>query len=488
MSVNGLSGVNFYELADNYVNSRASRCSTVSNKSSLLNMQQTQTDTYVSEEGNTCTDGKDDGKVGFFSAICNVFKGAVKSIGNGLKGMFFDENGNFSLLKTAKTAAMAAACIAFPAVGLVACGIGAVSGGVKLVKGVSTALGAKTDAEAKDAWEAVGDGGLTVAVSVLGAKASLKGIKSGATKLNGKSAIDTLKSSTKYQDASTLSKVGQYAKALGKDMLSSTKHSAKQISFKIKSHFAQKEAAAEMAEAGKGLDTNSLLKSSVEEKIADGQINSLADAIQETGLSEAQLKQMPEVWNQIPGVEKVAVKQSTGLLSRAKAKLTNNGTSQGAESARASLKNAKTGLSEAQKALKTAQKSGNQESIQAAQTALKEAQAGVKAAKSNVGFGKLTSKVKTTLSKTETSKYLKNNYTKLTEGGLKNIVKNIKANKNSVKISKVFENLSKDGQNVIKFLQKEEGSYYEAVEKFGYENVLEALETFAGYRLTDKTV
>ena len=132
--------------------------------------------TYNSD-GNYCTDGKDDGKIGFFSALGNATQGVLKTIGSGIKGMFTGADGKFSLLKTIGSVAMAAACIAFPAVGLAACAVGGVMGAVQVGKGVYNAAKAETDAEAKAAWENIGGGVFTVASSVVGAKASLSAVK-----------------------------------------------------------------------------------------------------------------------------------------------------------------------------------------------------------------------------------------------------------------------------------------------------------------------
>ena len=139
------------------------------------------------------------------------------------------------------------------------------------------------------------------------------------------------------------------------------------------------------------------------------------------------------------------------------------------------LAKAKIYLSEKQKALKAAQeaKSG----VEEAEAAVKVAKEAVQAAKANVGFGKLTSR----LSNTNTGKYISN----LTKDGIGQIVKNIKASKDSAGL---LSNLSKDAQAVIKLLQSDKCTYYDAVRQFGYENVLEALEAFAGARLTDQTV
>ena len=65
---------------------------------------------------NKCTDGNDDGKLGAGEILENTAKGALDGLVNGIKGMFLDEEGNFSLGNTLKTAAMGAACF-IPGIG-----------------------------------------------------------------------------------------------------------------------------------------------------------------------------------------------------------------------------------------------------------------------------------------------------------------------------------------------------------------------------------
>lgn len=127
---------------------------------------------YLESRG--CTDGKNDGKIGFFSAIGNIFKGAAKMVVNTVKDIVTNPA---KLLGAVATAAL---CVVFPPAGLVLAGIGIVSGGAKIASGVANAMGAKTDAEAKAAWQQVGEGGLTVGLSVAGAKASVKSMGAGS--------------------------------------------------------------------------------------------------------------------------------------------------------------------------------------------------------------------------------------------------------------------------------------------------------------------
>lgn len=133
--------------------------------------------------GEGCTDGKDDGKVGFFDGLCSVVKGAVKGVVNGVKGMFTDENGNFSLGNTLKSAAMIGACFipgVGPFIGAGLCAVGVAKGVSGLAQNVSAAANATTDAEKKAALEGCGASGLTTALSVAGLKGSVGAIAKGA--------------------------------------------------------------------------------------------------------------------------------------------------------------------------------------------------------------------------------------------------------------------------------------------------------------------
>ena len=179
-------------------------------------IQQTQ---YATDaEGNTCTDGKDDGKIGFFSAVGNAIEGVGKTIVNGVKGMFTGKDGKFSLGKTLLSIGTAALCIAFPAVGVAACVVGGTMGAVQIGKGIYNAATATSDAEAKQAWEDIGGGAFTVGASVVGAKAGVKAVKTTAGPNSALASLD---------DAATM---GQKAAALGKDMITSTKNQAGKIS------------------------------------------------------------------------------------------------------------------------------------------------------------------------------------------------------------------------------------------------------------------
>lgn len=206
MTVNYVGGVDYnqYQRYNNNIGVQNGQYVTYSNA--------TQSDAFVSNTGETCTDGKDDGKIGFFSAIGNAIKGIGKTIGNGIKGMFTGKDGKFSLGKTLLSIGTAALCIAVPAVGVAACVVGGAMGAVQVGKGIYNAATATTDAEAKMAWQDVGGGAFTVAASVVGAKAGMKAVGKTSTATNGLASLD---------DTATM---GAKIKAFGNDMVSSTKN------------------------------------------------------------------------------------------------------------------------------------------------------------------------------------------------------------------------------------------------------------------------
>lgn len=121
---------------------------------------------------NKCTDGKNDGKVGFFGAIGGFFKGIGKAVVNTVVGIVTDPK---KLLMTAGAVALAIVC---PPAGVAMAVAGGISAVGTIGKGIGAAMSAKTDAEAKDAWENIGAGGLQLGLSALGAKAGLKAMRS----------------------------------------------------------------------------------------------------------------------------------------------------------------------------------------------------------------------------------------------------------------------------------------------------------------------
>ena len=178
---------------------------------------------YLESRG--CTDGNNDGKIGFFSAIGNIFKGAAKMVVNTVKDIVTNPA---KLLGAVATAAL---CVVFPPAGLALAGIGIVSGGAKVIGGISKAMNAKTDAEAKAAFQDIGAGGLTVGLSVAGAKASVKSMGAGSAVgqklgvLDKSGNIQKVKLSNVFKNSKNKFKPVEGMKDFGKAMLEDAKSS-----------------------------------------------------------------------------------------------------------------------------------------------------------------------------------------------------------------------------------------------------------------------
>ena len=191
-------------------------------KKETKNQDKNNSDTSLSK---LCTDGKDDGRISLIEVSKNFFKGVKNTVKTGLKSMYKDKNGRFSLLKAMVTTATAAVSIAFPVVGLAVCCLGAISGTMKIIKGIDNIIKSTNDAQTKIAWQNIGGGAFTAVVSYAGAKASYGAMKATSTAgINGGNAIDALSS-----DAT----LGARAKALLADAKSSTVNNVTSIGGKV---------------------------------------------------------------------------------------------------------------------------------------------------------------------------------------------------------------------------------------------------------------
>ena len=150
-----------------------------------VEVPETEGDSFLS---NGCSDGKDDGKIGLLNIAGHVAKGALNTAGDIAKSCVTDSEGNFSLGKTALTAATVGLCAAFSPLALLAGGVGAVIGAVKVGQGISNLAAAKTDAQAKKACQDIGGGALIGGTSAVGAKASLGAVRGNALGALGENA------------------------------------------------------------------------------------------------------------------------------------------------------------------------------------------------------------------------------------------------------------------------------------------------------------
>ena len=120
--------------------------------------------------GNACTDGRDDGHISLLSKATNIVQGAARSVTNMAKAAIQHP------FKTAGILAVGFVPVVGPAIlgGLAV--YGACQGTKEVVNAVKLANAADNDADAKAAWEHIGSGAFTTALSVTGAKATAKAL------------------------------------------------------------------------------------------------------------------------------------------------------------------------------------------------------------------------------------------------------------------------------------------------------------------------
>ena len=174
--------------------------------------------------GNTCTDGKDDGHISLFSKVANVAQGVVRSGANIIKA---------AVKHPVKALAMTAVGFV-PVVGPVVLGglaaYGAIQGAKEVVGAINLANSATNDADAKAAWEHIGSGAFTTALSVTGAKASAKSLNN---QLNhGSSTVDVFRE--KGLSKETLSEAFKETKSNAKGFYDTAKAKLENIEKKYK--------------------------------------------------------------------------------------------------------------------------------------------------------------------------------------------------------------------------------------------------------------
>lgn len=140
---------------------------------------------WINDKDKVCTDGKDDGKLSFKEGLTSFGKGLLGIVKSAVKHPFL--TGAAILGGVALTVATGGA--ALPA--LVALGVTAGAG--QIGYGTYKAVTAKTDAEAKQAFETIGNGTFAVATSALGAKAALtKASAAGVTSAENAGELNTV--------------------------------------------------------------------------------------------------------------------------------------------------------------------------------------------------------------------------------------------------------------------------------------------------------
>lgn len=378
-----------------------------------------------------CTDGKDDGKIGFFNAVGHVIKGAGNTLVDTVKGCFTDENGDLSIGKTLLTVGATAACIAFPPLGLAACAVGATVGAVKAGQGIYNAATAKTDAEAKKAWQEVGGGAITAGASAVGAKSSIGAVKATSTAgTKGGSALSEL------DEAAS---IAEKASALGKDALSSTKNRLTSIKDKVVD-LKQVHSEVKQIEQMRKANAQALEKQAKGEALSAEETKAISD------------------W------ENIADK---GFSDKALAQVSKN--------------NAKS-FWEAE--LKEAKELGDKDLIAAVQ---KELEPYTISGKLKNGASSIVDNLSGTIKNSNTIKASNS----LTNGvkdtaGLINKAKLLKSNLTKENLSGICKGLSSDGQAILSALTKSNPE--SVIQKYGYENVAAVLETVSGYTVATQAV
>ena len=128
----------------------------------------------LTKDGYYRSDGEDDGKISFFEKTKAILKGGTYNL---LKGLFCNENG-FSIKRTLATALVGGAIALTGPIGLaIAGGIGTLASVVHLAKSVGRSENALTDIEARKAYEGIGEGVVSAALSMFAGFKGLSSIK-----------------------------------------------------------------------------------------------------------------------------------------------------------------------------------------------------------------------------------------------------------------------------------------------------------------------
>ena len=135
-------------------------------------VEQVTEESYDKKTGYYAADGKNDGKISFWTKLANVGKGCV----NLFTDLVFDEKGELSFEKIKTTAgvglAIGAAAYLIPGLGQVLLAASLIGGACTLVGGVVGVAGAKTDEEAEKSCQNIGSGALQTLLSILGIKSA----------------------------------------------------------------------------------------------------------------------------------------------------------------------------------------------------------------------------------------------------------------------------------------------------------------------------
>lgn len=138
--------------------------------SSKIDKDTLQTSSSGNNSSETVTaDGKDDGKISFKEKMQNFGKGLIAPV----KTMFSSPK-NIAITAASVAGGVALIALTGGAAAPVMVALGLIGGGVQIGQGIYKQANAKTDMEARQAWQQMGSGTFTVGVSAAGAKSSLK--------------------------------------------------------------------------------------------------------------------------------------------------------------------------------------------------------------------------------------------------------------------------------------------------------------------------
>jgi len=148
-----------------------------------------------------CSDGSDDGKLSFKEATVSFLRGTLNTVTNIIDAVV--EHPVASVLSVAGTVALtagltAAGIVSAPVIAIAGSAVGIGIGAFNLGKGIYNASKADNDADAKKAFEKMGEGTSTAAVSALSMKKGISEFKE--IKKLASSASDMAKTASQYAD------------------------------------------------------------------------------------------------------------------------------------------------------------------------------------------------------------------------------------------------------------------------------------------------
>ena len=159
----------------------------VAKRYNLARTKTQMSDKDVLVKSDKTSDGQNDGKISLKEKVLNFGKGLAVPVNTMLASP-----ANFMITLGSVAAFGALIALTGGAAAPVLVGAGLIGGGISVAKGITKQFDAKTDDEAKQAWQNIGSGTFTMGISALGAKTALK-----ETGINVTNETGTLSSSFK---------------------------------------------------------------------------------------------------------------------------------------------------------------------------------------------------------------------------------------------------------------------------------------------------